>query len=473
VPDYLVLTVPAGGEIAATAQQALRQVQALLATDALATATAVFLTTSAVPAFDDDADPAGAAVWGLIRSAQAENPGRFLLADVDGDDASWRTLPRAVMLGEAQLALRAGEARVPRLAPIEPASGTGPSTASGGSALITGATTPMGLRLARHLVDVHGVRHLVLTDIEDPKPTTELTASGAIATTAACAPDDRAALRELIDGLPAEHPLTMVVHVPHAPADDRTSSLAPESLADALRATIGTAQVLDQEIGDAALVLCSSFAGTVGGDGTTAEAASATALDAFARRRRARGAATVSLAWGPWTPGDEPSRARITGAGRLGGAEAIALFDVACLAAEPVVIPARLDLAELARRAQGGEEVPPAFRALVKVGRKRKAGGGAVSATSLQHRLATMADADRHRTLFDLVRTQVSAVLGHESPDVVQPNQIFRDLGFDSLSMLTLRNRLNSATGLRLDPSLIRHDSTPNDLVERIKQSLT
>ncbi|MFJ2651891.1 type I polyketide synthase, partial [Streptomyces sp. NPDC087420] len=473
VPDYLVLTVPAGTEVAATARETLRQLDLLLATEALATVTVVFLTTSTVPAFDHaGTDLGGAAVWGLIRSAQAENPGRFVLVDVDAGEASWRALPRAVMSGEPQIALYEGRARVPRLAPGKPVGDTERFAGDEGTTLITGGTTPMGERLARHLVAVHGVRNLVLTGAEAPVLTAELTASGATVTTEACDPGDRAALRELINCLPAEHPLTMVVYIPEALPSDEAATLTPDSLADVLRATVGAAEILDQEVGAVTLVLCSSFAGTVGGRGTAASAASAAALDALARRRWASGTPTVSLAWGPWALGDAPSRTGIAGVSVLGVREAVALFDTACRASEPVLIPARLDLAELARQARTGTTLPPAFRSLVTITGKRTAGGGAASATSLRQRLASMAEADRNQTLFDLIATQISAVLGLEPADVVQPNQIFRELGFDSLSILTLRNRLNSATGLRLDTSSMFQQSTPDDLVQHLRQAL-
>lgn len=156
----------------------------------------------------------------------------------------------------------------------------------------------------------------------------------------------------------------------------------------------------------------------------------------------------------------------------LGAREALALFDVACRAGEPVVVPVRLDLAELGRRARAGKPVPPTFRSLIRSTGKRTAGAAAASAAPLRQRLAAMAEADRDQTLFDLIRTQISTVLGLGSAEAVQPHQIFRELGFDSLSLLTLRNRLNSATGLRLDSSSMFHQSTPDDLVRHLKQAL-
>ncbi|MGP2438576.1 SDR family NAD(P)-dependent oxidoreductase [Streptomyces sp. JW3] len=464
-PDYLVFTVAAGGEAAAATREAWHQLQDFLGTEALASATAVFLTTSAAPAFSAAAvDLAGAAVSGLLRSAQAENPGRFVLVDVDADHESWRALPRAVTIGEPHLALRGGKVRVPRLAPVKPASAPERCDDSPSTILVTGGSTAFGERLARHLGSGPGAHRVVLTGAEAPAP-------DATVTTAACDPENSAALRELIDGLSAEQPLSMIVHIPEAPPNDQAASPTPDALAEAVRARVTAATNLERVAGAATLVLCSSFAETVGG-GSAVDAATAVALDAVARRRRAQGAPAVSLAWGPWAPGDEPTSTRIAGLGVLGTSEAVALFDVASRASEPVLIPARLDLAELARRARTGKPLPPVFRALVRTTGKRTVGRGAVSTTSLRQRFAAMVEADQDDLLSGLVCTHISAILGLDSTDVVQPNQIFSELGFDSLSMLTLRNRLKSATGLHLDPSSVSHQSTPSDLARHLKQSL-
>ncbi|WP_194821348.1 type I polyketide synthase [Micromonospora sp. S-DT3-3-22] len=472
-PDYLVLTVPADAEVAGTACDVAHQLGVLSETEALAATTVVFLTTSAMPAFDPAAaDLAGAAVWGLVRAAQADQPGRFVLADLDGTESSWRVLPRAVTFGEPQLALREGRVRVPRLVPSEPTGDLGQPAGAGGTTLITGGDTPMRAWLARHLVAAHGVRRLVLTGTGDPELTADLTARGAEVTVAGCDPGDRRAWRELIHRLPEEHPLRTVVYVPQALPGDGTSSSAPDAVGEALRTTVATAEILDAESGDADLILCSSLAGTVGRPGTTASAASAAALDALARRRRARDASGLSLVWGPWSLGDTSSRTGAGGMGVLGLRDAAALFDAARGGSEAVLVLARLDLAELDRRAKAGEVLPPAFRSLVRSTGKRPAGGGVVSTTSLRKRLASMAEVDRGKTLLGLISAQISAVLGLEPGDAVPPHLMFRELGFDSLSILALRNRLNSTTGVRLDNSSVSHQSTPDDVVQHLRQAL-
>ncbi|MFG1611034.1 type I polyketide synthase [Actinoplanes sp. NPDC049265] len=471
-PDYLVLTVPTGADVARTVREVAHQLDVLSTTRALDAASVVLLTTSAMPAFARaGADLAGAAVWGLVRSAQADDPGRLFLADVDAADASWRILPRALTDGEPQIALRAGRVRVPRLSACE-SNGRGPFAEAEGTMLVVGGSTPMGARLVRHVVAEHGMRRLLLVGAEDSGLTAELAALGAEVTIATCDPGDRPALRKLIDGLPVEHPLGTVVYVPQELADDGRSAPTPDALADALRTTVGTAEILDEECGGAHLVLCSSLAGTLGGLATTASAAAAAALDAIARRRRSGGDPATSLAWGPWAPSGTPARSGAAGVSMLGAREVVALFDAARGTSEAVLVTARLDLAELDRQARAGEVLPPAFRSLVRVPGKRPAGGGVVSTTSLRQRLASMGTADRDQTLFDLISAQISAVLGLDPGDVVPPDQMFRDLGFDSLSILTLRNRLNSSTGLRLDTSSVSHQSTPDDVVQHLRQAL-
>ncbi|MEV0505488.1 polyketide synthase dehydratase domain-containing protein, partial [Streptomyces spectabilis] len=149
----------------AAAFRALRLAQEWLADDRFLDSRLVFLTRGAVAAAPDEdvPDVADAAVWGLIRAAQSENPGRFLLADVDGHDASWAALPGALAGAEPQVAVRAGDVRVPRIARFGPSEPQSPvAFAPGGTVLVTGATGMIGGLVTRHLVTEHGVRHLVL-----------------------------------------------------------------------------------------------------------------------------------------------------------------------------------------------------------------------------------------------------------------------------------------------------------------------
>ncbi|WP_329112976.1 type I polyketide synthase [Streptomyces sp. NBC_01465] len=102
-----------------TDKRVLDWIQQFLAEEALAASTLVVVTRLAVDtgAGERVESLAGASVWGLVRSAQTEHPGRFRLVDIDEEAASWARIPDVLDLDEVQLALRAGELRVPRLAP--------------------------------------------------------------------------------------------------------------------------------------------------------------------------------------------------------------------------------------------------------------------------------------------------------------------------------------------------------------------
>lgn len=106
-----------------TAGHTLGHIQRFLAEETLAASTLVICTRLAQDTGTGEhvTSLTGASVWGLIRSAQTEHPGRFRLLDIDDDPASLARVPDALTLGEDQLALRAGTVLLPRLAPAAPA----------------------------------------------------------------------------------------------------------------------------------------------------------------------------------------------------------------------------------------------------------------------------------------------------------------------------------------------------------------
>ncbi|PRY00462.1 type I polyketide synthase [Allonocardiopsis opalescens] len=340
----------------------------------------------------------------------------------------------------------------------------------GGSVLITGAGTLGGL-LARHLVTRHGVRHLTLASRSGPPPelVDELTALGADVQARACDAADATALAEVLAGLP--RPLTALVHTAGVLDDALLESLTPERVAGVLRPKVAAARHLDALTSahdPAAVVLYSSSAAVLGGPGQGAYAAANQYLDALAAARCARGRPTRSLGWGFWAHSSglsgtlsERDRERIAAAGlrAMPTGTALRLFDAALAGPEPVSYPMLLDRAALAARSrEGGLSV--VLRGLVAAGpagpARRTAGAAAEeadAAAALHGRLA--AAPDPLPVLVDLVRRTAAAVLGHRDTDAVRADAAFRELGFDSLTAVEMRNRLARATGLRLPAALV------------------
>ncbi|WP_417801526.1 SDR family NAD(P)-dependent oxidoreductase, partial [Streptomyces nogalater] len=477
-PGPVVLVHP-GGADADTARAGLRrlltQVRDWLADDRTADSTLVVATRGATgPGVVTDFG-AGAA-WGLIRSAQSEHPGRLVLADLDGTEASRRLLPAAVAGGEPQLALRDGTVHVLRLVRAPRLPEPAPADFSGG-VLVTGGTGALGRLLARHLVTAHGADRLVLLGRSGPEAPgaaglrDELTALGARVTLVACDAADRAALARVLD----EHPVTAVVHTAGVLADAVLTSLTPERLDTVLRPKLDAAwhlHELTRERPLTAFVLFSSAAGLLGSPGQSGYAAGNAFLDALAAHRRQLGLPAVSLAWGAWAgsggmadrlTGTDARRVAAGGVLALDAATGLALFDTATVRPEPVLLPARLDLTprEPAR-------VAPLLRSLVRA--PRPAGPAApAAATALRRELAALAPEDRAERLLRLVRDEARTVLGTEEFEEHLP---FKDLGFDSLTAVEFRNRLNEATGLRLTATLVFDHPTPAALAGHLGAEL-
>jgi len=435
---------------------------------------------------DDVADLAGAAVWGLLRSAQSENPGRIVLVDHDDTPESLRVLATVAGMGEPQLALRAGAVHVPRLVRAGPPDTAPARLDPDGTVLITGGTGTLGALLARHLVDRHDVRHLVLAGRRGPAAAgatelaAELTARGTEVTVVACDAADPAALAALLAAVPPEHPLTAVVHAAGTLDDATLGSLTPERLAGVLRPKVDAGWHLHEQTRDlplAAFVLFSSISGAVGSGGQANYAAANTYLDALAQHRQAHGRPAVSLGWGLWADdsamtGDlsAADRARMSrnGVVAMPADEALALFDAALAYRAPYLVPARLDRRVLGGHAASGV-LPAILAELIRV----RAAGPATGGAALTRRLAGRDAAEQHGILVELIRGHVAAVLGHSSPDQVDPHRAFQELGFDSLTAVELRNRLITATGLRLPATTIFDYPNADGLATLLRERLT
>ncbi|MGN9805723.1 type I polyketide synthase [Micromonospora sp. L32] len=471
-PDLVLLAAPTRGGDPAEAARAvtrdtLRTVRSWLADGRLDGARLTVVTRQAVAtATGDDVDLAQAPVWGLLRAAAGEQPGRFGLLDTDGSADSARLLA-AVAAAEPEAAVRAGRVSVPRLARLRPADGA-PGWNPDGTVLVTGGTGGLGALIARHLVTTHGVRRIVLTSrrgTDAPGAAAlrdELRALGATeVTVAACDVTDRAAVAAVLAAVPAEHPLTAVVHAAGVPGAGLVADLDPDGLDPVLAPKVDGAWHLHELTRDLpldAFVLLSSAGGLVLAAGQGHYAAANVFLDALAAHRAAAGLPATAVAFGLWDLGnasaDDVALVRRLGLPALGVDDGLALLDAAVATGEPLVVPLRVDPAAV--RARG--DVPTLLRGLVTAPTRRAAAGttsGGGTASGLAQRLAGVTEAERHRVLVELVRARVAAVLGHSGVEAVAPDRAFKDLGFDSLAAVELRNALNEATGLRLPATLV------------------
>jgi acyl transferase domain-containing protein/acyl carrier protein len=434
------------------------------------------LTQAAVAgAAGDDPNPAAASLWGLLRSAQSEHPGRFALVDVDGSSASSASLPAALATGaeEPQLAIREGELLAPRLARVQGDGGDGPSAEPidpDTTVLITGGASGFGAAVARHLVASNGVRHLLLASRRgsDGPGAQELQAEleqlGAEGVRIeACDVADRGQLEALLGSIPQSHPLGAVIHSAAVLDDGVLDSLDAERLARVMAPKAEAAwhlHELTREMSLSRFVLFSSVAGVLGGAGQANYGAASAFLDGLAAHRRAQGLTAASLSWGALAIESDLARGveveelaeRIRlrlGLVPMPLARAFALLDLAGARGEAQLAPVEFDWAALRGRARDGS-VAPLLRDLLRVSSQPDGEVG-----SLVEQLAGVPEEERATIVLELVRRHAAAVLGHASTEAVEPDRAFQELGFDSLAAVELRNRLGASTGLRLPPTLV------------------
>ncbi|MEU2515522.1 type I polyketide synthase [Streptomyces syringium] len=463
----------------ALATWALGLLREWLADERLATSKLVFVTRGAVALDDEDVrDPAAASVWGLVRSAQTENPGSFLLVDLDEAFVSAAELPALITLDEQQVAVRAHTVRVARMARLpERAESTAPRWSADGTVLITGGTGALGGELARHLAAEHGVRHLLLAGRRGESAPgaaelrAELAGLGAEATVVACDVTDREAVAALVAGVAAEHPLTAVVHTAGVVDDAMVGSLTPELMEKVMRPKADAAWYLHEatrELDLSAFVLYSSVSGVLGSPGQGNYAAANAFLDALAGHRRTLGLPAVSLAWGPWAPDSgmtselsaaDQDRMSRSGLPPMATEVGLALFDAAIGRDETLVVPARVNVAGL----QVQQALPALWRDLVPRARRTAAAGDRSPAT-LRERLRTLGTAERESLLLEVVVGYAAGLLGHRDAGAVDADKRFLELGFDSLASVGLRNQLADVLGIRLPSSVVFDNETPAKL---------
>ncbi|MFE0023215.1 SDR family NAD(P)-dependent oxidoreductase [Amycolatopsis sp. NPDC059021] len=442
------------------------------------------VTRGAVPAGDGVVtDPAASAVWGLVRAAQAENPDRIILLDTDTEVEP--VLGPVLASGEPQVAVRGRSFSVPRLVraglPGSPAP-FGPQ----GTVLVTGGTGSLGGLVARHLVERHGVRQLLLTsrrglDAEGAKDlVADLTDLGAVVSVVPCDLADRDQVKDLLAAVPEEHPLTCVVHTAGVSDAGVIGTVTPEQLAGVFAPKVDAVRHLDELTRGMdldAFIVYSSVSAVFMGAGSGSYAAANAFLDGLMASRRAAGLPGLSLAWGLWdtTTGmaaqtDEATRTRMNRRGGLVAmkpAEGMELFDAACASGQAQLVPAKLDLRGLR---SGGTEVPHLLRGLVRAARQQAHTAGGEERGQLSDRLAGLGPDEQAKVLLDVVRAQVASVLGYSAGEQIDEDQGLFEIGFDSLTAVELRNRLRTITERKISPSVVFDHPTPKMLAAHLHE---
>jgi acyl transferase domain-containing protein/short-subunit dehydrogenase/acyl carrier protein len=497
IPDVVVLECAAEpGAVPEAVRAALSRVlatlQRWLAEESTAGSRLVVVTRNAVAAGDADADVdvdvdvRVAPIWGLVRAVQAEHPGRVVLADVAIDgQVHTGLLAGGLASGEPQWAVRDDRVLTPRLVRVPahiPEPSDGPVFGSG-TVLVTGATGALGRSVARHLVTAYGVADLLLVSRRGPAAEgagdlrDELAGLGAAVEIAACDASDRQSLARLL----AERRVTGVVQVAGVLDDGVVQALSDERLDTVLRPKVDAAWNLHELTRDhevSAFVLFSSAAGVFGNAGQANYAAANVFLDALAQERRSQGLPAISLAWGPWAQDGsmaaELGHAERQRIARLGvrpftEEEGLTALDRAVGEHErTALVPLQIDLSVFHGR---DAEVPALLRGLVR-GTAARRGSRPNAGADLRARLTGLDETEIRRTLLQLVRSEVAAVLGHASATVVGPDRGFTELGFDSLTAVELGHRLGAATGLRLPATLVFDYPTAAVLAEGLHSRL-
>ncbi|MFJ4659053.1 type I polyketide synthase, partial [Nocardia sp. NPDC088792] len=417
-------------------------------------------------------------VWGLARVAALELPDRWggvidLPADFDAAAARW--LAKAVTggHGEDQLAVRPSGLFARRLARMPASSSTWRTS---GTALVTGGTGGVGAHVARWLTG-SGAEHIVLLsrrgpDAEDAAELREeLEATGAKVSIVAADVTDRATITRVLRDIPADLPLRTVVHAAGVVDDaGALDTLTPHHLQQQLGVKVAGALLLDELIRDVdldAFVLFSSGAAAWGSAGQGGYATANACLDALASRRRAQGLVGTTVSWGAW----ESTGMMEADAGYAEYLERLGVTPMAPVQATAALerilgdddVTATVTDMDWARFVPAFTLARPSllFSLLAASGEADKA----ETANSAMDSLRAMSHHERNDYLLAVTREQVAVVLGYDRGDEVDPDQVFKDLGIDSVTAVDLRNRLQTVTGLSLPSTLVFDHPTVGRIV--------
>ncbi|WP_329792212.1 type I polyketide synthase [Lentzea sp. DG1S-22] len=414
------------------------------------------------------ASPQQAEVWGVGRVAAIEQPrswgGCVDLPEVP-DARSVARLLEVLSGGEDEIAIRTSGVHARRFVPSEPATGTWTTS---GTALVTGGTGALGAVVARRLVEA-GTRHLVLLSRrgEDApgarELAAELTGLGARVEIRACDAADREALAAVVAEL---DDLRVVVHTAGVLDDGLIASLTPERFAAVAKPKVEAAHHLadlTRHLELDAFVLYSSVAGVLGNGGQAAYAAANAHLDALAEQWRFDGLPATAVAWGPWAEGGMAGSLD-EGVRRMGLRPMAPQAAVDALVESLAAGDAAVTVADFDWPAYLDTSRPAPV--LAEIPRPRAETPAATAGPDLRERLAGLIEPEQRRLLLDLVREVVAKVLGHPSSATIEPDRAFGELGFDSLTAVELRNRLDAAASLSVPSTLVFDYPTPLALAD-------
>ncbi|WP_207934516.1 type I polyketide synthase [Actinomadura sp. KC06] len=510
--DVAGILMPAAGAAEPSALACTRMVAALRRLAGAETPAPLWtLTRGAVEATADDrlTSPAQTALWGLAQAAALEHPDVWggVIDLPDAVDERALTRLAGVLAGaEDQVAIRPTGVFGRRLTPVPPRR-PGTAWTPPGTVLITAGTGPTGALVARQLAADGAEALLLLRDPHAPEPAApagsaapagtlagsagsawsdesagfderlvaELTELGAQVTVRDCDPADRDRLAAVLAEIPAEFPLTAVVHTAELFEERPLDTLGRAELEPVLERKARAAWNLHELTRDmdlSAFVLFSSITATFGVfAGLGGHAAANAYLDGLAGFRRGLGLPATALGWGAWADGspragDREPRLRRRGSPPIEPAAALRALARGVADGETSILVADIDWSRFVSGL--GARPSRLFADLVRTADAP----GPDAPDTLGPALAALPDEERRPRLLELVRTEVAAVLGHVAADSVDGERQLSALGFDSLTVVELRNRLASATGVRLPPKELLRESTPLTLADRLDERL-